>query len=79
MGAISNPDETAAALKSGLINEIQAHCLDFKRPMLNPTTFVWHGLVCFAIWGFYMWRLNTLGLKRDSDSLDNTSLLDQEA
>ncbi len=68
----TNPDETAAALKSGLINEIQAHCLDFKRPMLNPTTFVLAGLVCFAIWGFYTWRLNTLGLKRDSDSLDNT-------
>ena len=68
----TNPDETAAALKSGLINETQAHCLDFKRPMLNPTTFVLAGLVCFAIWGFYTWRLNTLGLKRDSDSLDNT-------
>ncbi len=40
--------------------------------MLNPTTFVVVSLLCFAIWGFYTWRLNTLGLKRDSDSPDNT-------
>jgi len=64
--------DAAAALKSGLINEAQAHAIEFKRPMLNPTTFVLAGLICFAIWGFYTWRLNTLGLKRDSDSLDNT-------
>ncbi len=29
-------------------------------------------LICFAIWGFYTWRLNSLGLKRDSDSPANT-------
>jgi hypothetical protein len=64
--------DTAAALKSGLINEIQAHCLDFKRPMLNPVTFIWVNLLCFAIWAFYTWRLNSLGLKRDADSPANT-------
>ena len=63
---------TAEALKSGLINEIQAHCLDFKRPMLNPFAFVWVSCLCFAIWGFYSWRLNTLAMKRDADSPDNT-------
>jgi hypothetical protein len=68
----TNASETATALQAGLINEIQAHCLDFKRPMLNPITFFWVGLFCFAIWGFYTWRLNTLGLKRDNDSPDNT-------
>ncbi len=36
----SNAGDLAAALKSGFINEIQAHCLEFKRPMLNPTAFV---------------------------------------
>jgi len=30
--------DAAAALKSGLINEAQAHAIEFKRPMLNPTT-----------------------------------------
>jgi hypothetical protein len=64
--------DAAGALKSGLINEAQAHAIEFKRPMLNPTMFVVAGLVCFAIWGFYTWRLNTLGMKRDSDSPNNT-------
>jgi hypothetical protein len=64
--------DTTAAVKSGWINEIQAHCIEFKRPMLNPTTFVVVSVLCFAIWGFYAWRLNSLGLKRDSDTLANT-------
>ena len=63
----TNASDTAAALKAGLITEIQAHCLDFKRPMLNPVAFVWVALLCFAIWGFYTWRLNSLALKRDAD------------
>jgi hypothetical protein len=60
------------ALKAGWINEVQAHAIEFKRPMLNPTAFIATGVVCFLIWGFYTWRLNTLGLKRDSDSPKNT-------
>jgi len=36
----TSASDTAAALKSGVLNEIQAHCLDFKRPMLNPSAFV---------------------------------------
>jgi hypothetical protein len=64
----TTPGDTEAALKSGLISEIQAHCLDFKRPMLNPTTYVVAMLICFAIWGLYTWRLNGLGLKRDTES-----------
>jgi hypothetical protein len=64
--------DTAAALKAGLITEIQQHCMDFKRPMLNPATFIWVGLLCFAIWGFYTWRLNSLALRRDSDPQGNT-------
>jgi hypothetical protein len=65
--------DVAAALKSGWINEAQAHAIAFKRPMLNPTAFILAGLLCFAIWGYYTWRLNSLGLRRDADSLDNTS------
>ncbi|MGA9061442.1 MAG: hypothetical protein WB341_07215 [Terracidiphilus sp.] len=64
--------DTAAALKSGLISEMQAHCLDFKRPMLNPGAFWWVSLLCFAIWGFYAWRLNALGLKRDTQGPETT-------
>jgi hypothetical protein len=61
-----------AALKSGFINEAQAHCIEFKRAMLNPAAFVIAGVICFAIWGFYTWRLNTLAAKRDTESLDTT-------
>ncbi len=64
--------DTATALQAGLINEIQQHCLDFKRPMLNPVTFTWVGLLCFAIWAFYTWRLNSLALQRDADKAGNT-------
>jgi hypothetical protein len=64
--------DVKGALSSGWINEVQAHAIEFKRPMLNPAAFIVTGLVCFAIWGFYTWRLNGLGLRRDADSLDST-------
>jgi hypothetical protein len=64
--------DVSAALKSGWINEAQAHCIEFKRPMLNPAAFVVTGLACFAIWGYYAWRLNSLGLKRDADTAEST-------
>jgi len=63
---------TAEAMKNGRVNEAQAHCLNFKRPMLNPTTYIVVMLICFAIWGLYTWRLNKLGLRRDHESLDST-------
>ncbi len=64
--------DTSAALKAGTISELQAHCIDFKRPMLNPGAFWYVSLICFAIWAFYTWRLNTLGLKRDSAGPETT-------
>jgi hypothetical protein len=64
--------DVSAALKSGWINEAQAHAIEFKRPMLNPTAFVVTGVVCFAIWWFYQWRLNKLGLQRDTESAETT-------
>ncbi len=62
---------TAEGLRAGLLTELQAHCLDFKRPMLNPVAYVWVCGLCFAIWGFYAWRLNSLALQRDADSPEN--------
>ena len=56
-----------SALQTGWINEAQAHAIAFKRPMLNPAAFIGVSLLCFAIWGFYTWRLNALGLKRDAE------------
>ncbi len=67
----SNSD-TAAAVKAGLITEFQQHCLDFKRPMLNPVSFVWVSLLCFAIWAYYAWRLNSLGALRDAQGPETT-------
>jgi hypothetical protein len=64
--------DVSAALKSGFINEIQAHCIEFKRPMLNPGMFWLVGALCFAIWFFYMYRLTSLAKKRDADSPANT-------
>ena len=70
----SNPANVAAALKSGFINEIQAHCIVFKRPMLSPEMFILVSLFCFLVWTYYSWRLNRLGLLRDQDSPDNTPM-----
>ena len=44
------------------------HAIHFKHAMLNPTMFWVAGILCFAIWAFYTWRLNTLALKREADS-----------
>jgi len=61
-----------SALRSGAISELQAHCLSFKRPMLNPGAYWAISLFCFALWAFYAWRLNSLALKRDADKPENT-------
>jgi hypothetical protein len=60
--------DTAGAVKAGVITELQAHCIEFKKPMLNPGMFWAVSIFCFVVWGFYAWRLNQLGLKRDSES-----------
>ena len=65
-------NDVSAALKSGWINEVQAHAIEFKRPMLNSTAFIVVSLLCFATWGFYTWRLNALGLERDAASAATT-------
>jgi hypothetical protein len=63
-------------LQRGLITPAQVEAIDhaiaWKHAMLNPTAFVVASLFCFAVWGFYTWRLNTLALKRDADSPANT-------
>ena len=63
-------------LQLGLINQDQVevidHSIQWKHPMLNPTMFVAVGLICFAIWALYTWRLNALALKRDADTPAST-------
>ncbi len=65
-------EATEQALSSHLITEMQAHCLNFKRPMLKPETFWIVSIACFAIWAYYAWRLNSLALKREADTPENT-------
>ena len=68
----ASPEMVDDGVKRGLISPEQLesieHAVSFKAPMLNPAAFIVTGLVCFAIWGFYTWRLNTLGLERDAGS-----------
>ncbi len=64
--------DVATALKNGILTEMQAHCIDFKRPMLNSDMFWAVSLFCFAIWAYYDIRLNALALKRDADTPANT-------
>ena len=72
----ANPAMVDDGVKRGLIGADQLetieHAIRFKQPMLNPTAFVVVSVICFVIWGFYTWRLNSLGLQRDADSPDST-------
>jgi hypothetical protein len=65
-------NDVEGALHSGLISEIQAHCIEFKHAMLNPFAFIWVSLLCFGIWGFYAWRLNKMALVRESQGPETT-------
>ncbi|HWG20777.1 MAG TPA: hypothetical protein VG225_09620 [Terracidiphilus sp.] len=64
------------ALQRGQITPAQVevidHAIAWKHPMLNPQMFWIVGILCFAIWGFYTWRLNTLALRRDREPADTT-------
>ena len=68
----ASPAMVADGVKRGLISPDQLeainHAISFKHPMLNPAAFWLTSITCFAIWGFYMWKLNALGLERDGAS-----------
>lgn len=66
---IANPEE---AFHAGIITEIQAHCIAFKRPMLNTNAFVAVSLLSFAIWALYTMKMNAWGLKRDQQGPETT-------
>ncbi len=63
-------------VKAGLLTQAQVetidHAINFKHGMLNPTMFVVVGIICFLIWGFYTWRMNSWALQREADSPANT-------
>jgi hypothetical protein len=72
----ANHDLVDKAFKLGQITKGQVesidHAIHWKAPMLNTHAFWWVNILCFAIWGFYYLRLNSLSLKRDADSPANT-------
>jgi len=68
---LAQDDLSAKLISSEQLQAIQ-HAVDWKRPMLNVGTYWIVGLICFAIWGFYTWRLNTLSLRREKDTLAET-------
>src|SRR5271166_616496 len=53
----ASPSMVDDGVKRGLITPDQLetikHAISFKQPMLNPTSFVVAGVICFAIWGYY--------------------------
>ncbi|HTX75025.1 MAG TPA: hypothetical protein VMD29_02385 [Terracidiphilus sp.] len=65
-------------VKMGLLTSAQVevidHCIAWKRPMLNISAFWIAGIVCFAIWWFYTWRLNRWSLQRDAQGPETTPL-----
>jgi hypothetical protein len=71
-----NPQMAQDDLNAGLITPEQLgtirHAIEWKHPMLNVGAYWVVGLICFAIWGWYTYRLNSLSLKREADTLAST-------
>ena len=72
----ANPGLIDEGKQKGLISPEQEivirHAIEWKHPMLNVGTYWIVGLVCFALWGFYMWKLNSMSLERDKGTLADT-------
>ena len=72
----ANPGLIDEGKQKGLISPEQEivirHAIEWKHPMLNVGTYWIVGLVCFALWGFYMWKLNAMSIERDKGTLADT-------
>jgi len=66
--------DKAASLGQITAAQVEAidHAVNFKRPMLNPFAFWWVSLLCFAIWWFYQWRLNSWAMQREASGPETT-------
>jgi len=73
----ANPGLVDEGLQKGLISHAQElllrHAIEWKHPMLNAGTYWIVGLVCFALWGFYTWRLSAMSVERDKGTLADTA------
>ena len=72
----ANPGLVDEGVQKGLISHEQElmlrHCIEWKHPMLNVGMYWVVGLVCFALWGFYTWRLSAMSVQRDKGTLADT-------
>jgi hypothetical protein len=72
----ANPALVDEGVQKGLISHEQElvlrHCIEWKHPMLNVGTYWVVGLVCFALWWFYQWRLSAMSIERDKGTLADT-------
>ncbi|CAN5571351.1 hypothetical protein BH10ACI4_BH10ACI4_13770 [soil metagenome] len=65
--AYTTPEATEHGLLSKALNESQAHALNFKRPMLSPTSVIVQTVIVFGILLIFMYFLNKWSLARDAD------------
>jgi hypothetical protein len=65
--AFPNREATEQGLLNHLINEGQAHALNYKRPMLSPSSVIVQTIVVFAVMIGLMYFLNKWSLQRDAD------------
>jgi hypothetical protein len=63
----------ATALKNHQISNDLAHAIRWKQPMLNATNYWIVSFVCFAIFAFYIIKLNAWSMKRDADPEPNVT------
>jgi hypothetical protein len=61
----------AEALRNGVISGAEAHCIEWKRPLMNLPMWWARAAIYFSIWGIYCWRLNVMSTQRDADATAN--------
>ncbi|HEY5254270.1 MAG TPA: hypothetical protein VIJ53_06445 [Acidobacteriaceae bacterium] len=57
-----------AAFHAGVIDAMQAHAIEYKRPYLNLEGFWIRGIIYFLIFGIFVYFLNRWSLQRDFDT-----------
>jgi hypothetical protein len=67
-------EATEQGLLNHLITEGQAHAINYKRPMLSPSSVIVQTIVVFAVMIGMMYLLNKWSLQRDADAARGTEL-----
>ncbi len=65
--AFPNSEMTEQGLLNHVINEAQAHSINYKRPMLSPGSVLVQTIFVFAVMLTFMYLLNKWSLQRDAD------------